>query len=361
MSKAAPVADSEGDPALIAEVLRGRKSTAVVYWRFRRPPARSYAIAVALLVLCRIGAAGFSVIALAFFTFGGLVAGEIGDPPWPAFADASARTVETDTLRAAGLLGHWAPAVVLLGAVLAIVPRPRGWIAWCTIMLGGIGLGYFQRYLPAVPQSTAADAISRWTGPSVGWVAREIVHGTNYFPEPRYSWLVPLAVFAVAGLVCYRLANAMSGQSTVNLPRRPTYKYHSPFTAVSAPRRLAAAAVTMVLLTTDLWLLTDLHAVAPGAGHAASHPGYLRLSLVLTVFAIIGAALFACAPRPQGYRWLLAVLLVALAVWAYWPWRLVTTPIGSPTISHDFWVLTATYLLITGSGFSLVAGLLDWS
>jgi hypothetical protein len=55
------------------------------------------------------------------------------------------------------------------------------------------------------------------------------------------------------------------------------------------------------------------------------------------------------------------VLLIALAVCTYWPWRLVTTPIGSPAVSHDFWVLTAAYLLITGTGFSVVAGLLDWS
>lgn len=359
MSKAAPAAGSGGDPELIEAALRGRRSTAVLYWRFQRPPARSYAIAVALLVVYRIVAAGFWVIALAFFTFDGLVAGEIGDPPWPALADAGAGTVETATLRSAGLLSQWAPAVVLLGAVLTIIPRPRGWIAWST-MLSGIGLGYYQRYLPAVPRSAAADSISRWTDPSAGWVARQIPHWTNYLPSLRSSALVPLAVFAVAGFACFRFGSNMSGRSTANLPRRPAYKYYSPFIAVSAPRRLAAAAVTAVLLTADLWLLADIHAVVPGANYAASHPGYLRCSLVLTVFTIIGAALFACTPRPQGYHWLLVILLVALAVCAYWPWRLVTTPIGSPAISHDFWVLSAAYLLVTGSGFSLVAGLVDW-
>jgi hypothetical protein len=126
MPKAALAADSQGDPALVEAVLRGRKSTAALYWRFRRPPASSYAAAAAALVAYRLAAAAFSVIALAFFTFGGLVAGEIGNSRWTELADASKGTVEADTLHAAGLLTQWAPAVVLLGAVLTVIPRPRG-------------------------------------------------------------------------------------------------------------------------------------------------------------------------------------------------------------------------------------------
>jgi hypothetical protein len=360
MPKAGVAADSEDDPALIDAVLHGRKSTAAIYWRFQRPPPRAYAVAVALLVAYRLAAAVFLVIALAFFTLGGLVAGEIDIRNWTQLADVGKASVEGDTLYAAGLLSHWAPAVVLLGAVLAIIPRPRGWIAWST-MLGGIGLGYYQRRLPAVPRSATAGLISDWTSPSAGQVTRHLAQWTNYFPGVRFSALLPLAVFAVAGFACCQFAGNLSKRSTANLPRRPAWKYHSPFIAVSVARRLAAAAVTAVLLTADLWLLADIHAATPGSASAAGHPDYLRFSLVLTVLAIIGAALCACTPRPSGYRWLLVVVLFALLVCAYWPWRLVITPIGSPAISPDFWVLTATYLLVTGTGFSLVSGLLDWS
>ena len=92
MPKAALAADSEGDPALVEAMLRGRKSTAALYWRFRRPPASSYAIAVGLLVAYRLAAVVLTIIALAFFTFGGLVAGGIGNSRWAELADAGKGT-----------------------------------------------------------------------------------------------------------------------------------------------------------------------------------------------------------------------------------------------------------------------------
>jgi hypothetical protein len=353
MSWASPADEGQGNPALIKAMLHRRKSTPILYWRFKRPKARVYAAAVARLVAYRLGAAVPAVLSMTALAFIGAAAGIISSPRWPPLKSVSGEMINAATVHATAEIAHLAPAIVALSIALVIMPRPHRWLF--TIITLGIGfLGYYQRYIPPFPQSTIASAITQRAASLISRIPLP-TSGTSISVA-----IVPLVLIALIIYFSDRLYHATISRSASTIPRRPASHYRSTFRSVTAARRLSAASVAAVFLSIDLWIVVNLRAQPPVSRYAIPAHGHSPLSAAGWLLAVVAVAFLVCAPRPQGYRPLMILLVIGLTACAFLPYRLLAAPAGIPAAPHSFWPLIIAYLLITGFAFDLVAALLDW-
>jgi hypothetical protein len=354
MSWAAPADEGQGNPALIGAMLRRRKSTPALYWRLKRPRAHVYAGAVARLVIYRLAAAAAAILAITLLAFVGAVAGNIGYPRWPALKSIGGGTIKVATVHATAELSHWAPAFLALGLVLVIIPRPHRWLFRITTV-SGAALGYYQWRLPPFPQSTVASDITRRAASLTSRITLP-VSSTSVSVA-----IVPLAVIALIGYILYRNAYALTARTTGFIPGRPVKHYRSTFRAVSVTRRLMAVPITAGLLAVNLWIVENIRVLLPSTRYGTFLLWHSQLSPAEWVLVTVAVALIICAPRPQGYPWLLIMLLVAVTAYALLPYQsLFPVPAGILAAPDSFWMLAIAYLLVTGLAFDLVAALLDW-
>ncbi len=335
-------------------MLRRRKSTPVLYWHLKRPRAHVYAGAVARLVIYRLVAAAAAILAIMLLAFVGAVAGNIGYPHWPALKSISGGMINLATVHATAELSHWVPAFLALGLALVIIPRPHQWLFRIT-MVSGAALGYYQRRLPPFPHSTMANDIIRQAASLAGRITLPVS------AKSLSTAIAPLAIVALIGYILYRSSYTLTMRTMSFIPRRPINHYRSTFRAVSVTRRLMAVPVTAGLLAVSLWIVENIRILLHITRidvfllwHSQPSPGEWLL-------VTVAVALIICTPRPQGYPLLLIALLVALTVYALWPYQsLFPMPTGILAAPGSFWMLAVAYLLVTGLAFDLVAALLDW-
>ena len=353
MSQAMPVGQSQRDAALIRKMLRRRRSTHVLYWRLKRPRARVYVGAVIRLVLYRVIAGAVAAVDLAISILAGAAAGNIGYPRWSAFEHMNPRIVHTATIQALSGFPHLAPAALALALPLVVIPRPPQWLFSMTLW-AGVATGYFNRVIPPLQAPRLASEISRYMASVNSWVAH--LTPTTSLPGA----LIPFAVVVIAGAVIDRSAYRLL-RSTVNfLPHRPASHYRSTFSAVSPARRATAAILTTGLLIADLWISVNLRRLLHAFTDVGSYYWRQPLSILQSVIIITVVAVIICAPRPQGYRGLLILLLTAVTVYTVWPHRIFPAPDGIPVMPYNFWVLVLIYIVTTGVIFDSVSALLDW-
>lgn len=353
MSQATPVDQSHGDAALITNMLRRRESTDVLYWRLKRPRARVYVGAVIRLVLYRAIAGAVAIAGLALLTLAGVAAGNIGYPRWSAFENMNARMVHAATIEALSGIGHLAPVVLALSLPLIIVPRPPRWLSVIT-QSGGAAAGYFQQVIPSFQVPALANAISHDTASLNSRIAHLV--STTSLPVA----LIPFTVAALAGYFFGQSAYRLAGNTVKFIPHRPASHYRSTFSAISTTRRATAAILIAGLLTADLWIAVNLRTLSPAVTDVGSYYWRQQLSPLQWAIIIIVAAVIICAPRPQGHKGLLEILLAAVTVYAVWPHRIFPVPNGIPAIPSSFWMLVVIYIAATGVMFDGAAALLDW-
>jgi len=176
----APSSQGQDAPPVIGPIA-GRRSPEWLYWRLQRPRARVYARQARRVVLYRAVAAAAAIAAIALCAFLGMVLGNInvalgnisvvlghiGEPRWlqPVTrlgARRLSQAVEHSVAHAVTEFAAWMPVFIVLGLVLAIIPRPRRWIFRLTV-LGAGALGYCRPLLPPLPRSSAASAVTERT------------------------------------------------------------------------------------------------------------------------------------------------------------------------------------------------------
>jgi hypothetical protein len=354
MSWAASANESRGNPALIAAKLRRRGSTHALYWRYKRPRARVYAGALSRLVIYRLIAAVEAIFAITLLAFAGAVAGIIGYPRWPALKSIHSERISAATASAAAELSHCVPAFLLLGLIIVIVPRPHRWLFRITMLSGG-AVGYFQQRIPSFPHSAVANDISA-----------RVASLTGRIPLPKLTASVSIAmappvIAVLIGYLLYRNSYTLTLRTTGLIPIHPAKHYRSTFRAVSVTRRLIAALVTAGLLAVNLWLAENMRLSLPDTHYGTFLLGTSHPSLMTWLIAVVVFALAICAPRPQGYQWLLIVFIIAITVYAFLPYQILPPmPVDVPAVPASFWVLAVVYLLVTGLAFDLAGALLDW-
>lgn len=354
MSWAAPTGESPGNPAFSAAMLLRRRSTHALYWRYKRPRARVYAVALSKLVIYRLAAAPLAIVAIMLLAFAGAVAGNIGYPRWPPLNTIKGEQISLATVRAAAGLGYWAPAFILLGLVLVIIPRPHRWLFRIT-MLGGAALGYFQQRIPSFPDSVLASEITARAGQVISGIPLDR-SGASVSVA-----MVPPVIGALIGYPLYRIAYTLTLRTTDFIPSRPVKHYRSSFRAVSVTKRLIAALVIAGSLAVNLWLMENMRLSLPRISYGSFLLGNSHLSLTAWLIAIVVCAVIICTPRPQGYQRLLLVFMVAITAYAFLPYQILPSiPVGIPVAPDSFWTLTVVYLLVTGLAFDLAGALLDW-
>jgi hypothetical protein len=122
-----------------------------------------------------------------------------------------------------------------------------------------------------------------------------------------------------------------------------------------------ATLVTTALLAVNLWLAENIRLSLPHTYYDTFFLANSYLSPMAWIIAIFVFAIAICVPRPQGYRWLLVVFMIAITAYAFLPYQILPpTLVGVPSVPDSFWVLAVVYLLVTGLAFDLVGALLDW-
>lgn len=354
MSWAASASESRGNPALIAALLRRHGSTHALYWRYKRPRARVYAGALSRVVIYRLVAAVEATFAITLLAFAGAVAGIIGYPRWPALKSIHGEMISGATVSAAAELSHWVPAFLLLGLIIVIIPRPHRWLFRITMLSGG-AVGYFQQRIPSFPHSAVASDISA-----------RAASLTARIPLPKLTTSVSIAmappvIAALIGYILYQNSYTLTLRTISFIPIHPVKHYRSTFRAVSVTRRLIAALVTAGLLAVNIWLVENMRLSLPHTHYGTFLLGTSHPSLMAWLIAVVIFALAICAPRPQGYQWLLIFFMVAMTVYAFLPYQMLPPmPVDIPAVPDSFWVLAVVYLLVTGLAFDLAGALLDW-
>ena len=150
MSWGAPVGDRIANPALIRAMSQRRISSEKLYWRLKRPGPRVYARAVRGLIIYRVAAAVAATIAITLAAFVGGVAGLIGYPRWPRLVTIHGLAINVASVREVAQIGHWELVFVVLGVIVACLPRAHRWV-FRVAVLGGAGLWL----LPAAPAPAA--------------------------------------------------------------------------------------------------------------------------------------------------------------------------------------------------------------
>ncbi len=355
MSWAAATSEGQEITAAVEAVLRRRRGPEELFWRLRRPRAHVYAREAVRVLIYRVAAAAAAVVAITLCAFLGMVAGNIGTPRWPPLALIGTRTVTLAAVHAVTQFAAWMPAFTALGVILVIIPRPQRWVFRLTVLAGG-ALGYCQRHLPSFPRSSLASAITERSAS----VAAHLPLRPSAPSEGVASVVLVGAV--VAGYAAYRYSYDLAVRSTDLFPRRPVTHYRSTFTGVSLPRRLAAVPIAAALLATGVWIAESIRAPLPGVRYWAFFFGYSQPSIMAWVLAALIVAWVICMPSPQGFQWLLILLIFGLTAYAFAPHvYLIRIPAVIPAAGPgSFWALVVAYLCVIGVGCNLVATLLDW-
>jgi hypothetical protein len=313
-----------------------------------------YAWAWIRLVIYRLLAAVTAILAITLIAFAGAVVGAMGYPRWPAVKMFTDKAISGAIVTAATEVGRWSPAVFLLGLILVLTLRPQRWLFGLTMLSGGV-LGYFQDRIPSPLNVVVASAMGARATSLVGRLHLR----ASLIPPPVAA--ITLVAAALIGWGLHRRAYAGAVRTTGFIPARPASHYRSLFRAVSVARRLAATLVTTAFLAVSLWLVDHIAALSPHAHYGTFLLGHSHLSLTELVIAIVALALAICAPRPQGYQWLLVFCVIAITVCAFLPYQILPPmPPGVPAAPDNLWALAALYLLVTGLAFDLIAALLDW-
>ncbi len=365
MSGAAQVGVRDESPAAFRARRRLRKSLARLYWRLERPRPRYYARAVADVIVCRVIAAIEASLAITFYAFLGIVAGNMSYPRWPAVKSVDdGRAISLAAAPAALQLSRWVPVFMVFGLILISIPRAHLWIFRLT-MLGAVAFGYYQRHLPSFPRSAVAMDITRRAAVLARWIQLHLVSlASRVLPHhPRVLIVATFAALIIAGIayILYHAAYTLTVRTMSFVPRGPTSHGRSAFGSINLTRRLLAVPVAAGLLSADLWIVQNIRSALPNARYQAFLSTHSQISVTDWVLAVLAAALVICASPPRGYRRILIALLIvitasALSAYVY----LVRLPVWMPNTADSFWLLTITYLIVTGFGFELITELLDW-
>ncbi len=350
----APEDERREDLADIRTLLRQRQSAERLYWLLSRPRLRVYAIAIASLVFRRIIVAICAAAALALTAFLGVVAGNIGHPTWPAIKKIDGLAIWRAETHAASQVSGWVPAFLVLGFVLACIPRPHRWLFRLTI-LAGAALGYYRRLIPAFPRS----ALALYIGHHAASVAARVRLSSP--PGSIEVAIAPLLLVLLVAYVLYRYAYGTTILTTRLIPHRPASHLYSPFSAVNPARRVAAVPVAGALLSFSLWTAEDIRASLPARVDESLFLAHSTPAVTGWVLLSAGAALMICLPRPQGLQGLMILVLVAVTAYAFAPQvDLIGVPVWLPAAAGGFWLVTILYFAVTGLGFDVLAWLLDW-
>jgi hypothetical protein len=354
MSLAPPADERREDQAAIRTLLLRRQGAERLYWLLNRPRLRVYATAVASLVFRRFIVAICAAAALVPTAFLGVVAGNIGYPTWPALKKIDGRAIWHAEAHAASQVSGWVSAFLVLGLVLACIPRPHRWLFRLTI-LAGAALGYYRRLIPAFPRSALDLYIDRHAASVAARVA------LASWPGSAEAAIAPLLVAVFAAYVLYRYAYRFTIQTTGLIPHRPANQLYSPFSAVNPVRRVAAVPVAGALLSFSLWAAEGIRASLHTRVDQSLFFAHSAPSVTGWVVLSVGAALVICLPRPQGLQGLMILVLVAVTAYAFAPQvDLIGVPGWLPGPAGGFWLVTILYFVVTGLGFDLVAWLLAW-
>lgn len=355
MSLAAPADERREDPAAIRTLLRRRRSAERLYWLLSRPRRRAYAIAIASLIFRRVIVAICVAAALALTAFLGIVAGNIGYPTWPAVKKINGLAIWHADTHAASQVGGWVPTFVVLGLVLACIPRPHRWLFRLTIFASA-ALGYYRRLIPAFPRSALALDVVRHVGSAAASVLR-----LSPGPGSIEAAVTPLLLVLFVAFVLYRYAYGTTSRTTRLIPHRPASHLYSAFSAVNPARRVAAVPVAGALLSFSLWTAEGIRAHLPARVDQSLFLVHSTPSVTAWAVLTTGAALIICLPRPQGLQGLMILVLVAVTAYAFAPQvDLIRVPAWLPATPGGFWLVTILYFAVTGFGFDLLAWLLDW-
>jgi hypothetical protein len=288
-----------------------------------------------------------------------VVLGNIGKPGWqqPVAHIGSrmlSQAVEHSVARAVTEFAAWMPVFIVLGLVLAVIPRPRRWIFRLTV-LGAGALGYCRRFLPPLPRSSAASAVTERTA---ALTARLPLRS----PASVAGLVtVVLLLAVVAAYVCYRYSYGFAVRSTGIIPRRPVTHYRSTFARLPVLERLAAVPLAAAVIMAVAWLAEGIRAQLPGVRYGDFLFGYSHPSALIWSLAALIVAWIICMPHPHGYQWLFIVVLLGVTAYAFFPHvYLISMPAASPTAGASFWALVVVYLGVTGFGYTAIASLLDW-
>lgn len=372
MSGTAPAGVPERSPATVRAARRRDRRLAKLYWCLWRPRPGKYARAVAGITICRMIAAVMASLAITLCGFLGTVLGNMSYPRWPTTENlGDGWAISVAAAPAVVQLGRWVPAIVLFSVILISIPRPNIWIFRLTI-LGGLALGYYQRYLPPFPQPAAIGDIVRRVTSAGSWAQSHLALLTSRMQvaQQQASWVVlvytgiSLAIALIA-YILYRSAYVLTVRTSSFFPRRPRSHDRSGFHVTSPSRRLVAALVTAGLLSADLWILQNIHSSLPAARYGAffeyNHIAVIDWALAAFGAAlIIGAALIAWVPRFRGDRWLWIAFLVVITVNAVSTHVYLLYPPAWIPSPQGFWMIVIIYFIVTAFCFNLVAALLDW-
>ncbi len=359
-------------------MLRRRRSSPRLYWRLRRPRPRIYARAAAKLIIYRIVAAAAASLAITLNALLGAIAGNINFPRWSSLISIHGQTINSAISHAKTDLTHWArtihsqtinsaishaitdvtrwvPAFMVLGLILVSIPRAHQWIFNIT-MFGGLALGYYQRHLPPLPQSTVAADITKRSAALAIQIPQHLPVSSSLTIA-----VLPLAAVVIVTGILERSAYILTVRTTSFIPRRPISHYRSTFRAVSVTRRLAAAAITAGLLAVDIWIVRNIRTSLSGAHYGTFLLKHSQFPVTDWVLAAVIVALILCTPRPNGIKWLLVTILSAITAYAFLPdVNLLRIPSLMSASPNSLWALIIAYLFVTGFGFDLIIALLDW-
>ena len=354
MSWAAPSIESPELPGAVEAKVSGRKSPERLYWRLQRPRAGVYAGRARRVLLYRVAAAAAAIIAVALWAFLGMVLGNIGNPRWPPVARIGIGTINLAVIHAAAEFAPWMPVFIVLGVILAIIPRPSLWLYRLTV-LGAGALGYYQRRLPPVHWPGLASTVTERTA---ALVARLSLRPPASTANAATVVLLAAIVAAYAG---YRYSYGFAVRSTGVIPRRPVTHYRSTFAGLPVTSRLVAVPFAAAVLTAAVWIAEGIRAHLPGVRYEAYLFGYSHPSNFIWLVAALIVAWVVCVPHPNGFQWLFILLILGLTAYAFAPHvYLIRVPAGSSLAGQSFWGLVIAYLGVTGFGYNLVARLLDW-
>ena len=341
-------------------MLRRRKSTQVLYWRLKRPRAQVYVAALIKVIIYRLVAAILAILAIACSAFVGMAGRNTNYHQLfviknknLSLAKGYTELIYTATVHSLAHLSRWASLFVLLGLIVVAVPRPPRWLFGIT-MIGGVAVGYYQRRLPPFPVSSIANYMTRRTALMIAKIS---VSRTS----PTLISVLLLAIAILVGYGLYRNSYVLAVRTGDFIPRHPANHYRSTFRAVSIIRRLVAAIVTGGLLISDFYIVENIRVKLPIVRSENILSRGDQISLMGWLIIIAALALMICTPRPNGYRWLMIVLLAAITAYTFLPCRsLLRLPTAIIAPQQSFWLLAAAYMLITGLAYSLVSLLLDW-
>jgi hypothetical protein len=351
-----PVAVRENAAALRA-MLRRRKSPARLYWLLERPGPGVYARAVTRLIAYRFVSAVVASLAITLCGFLGAAVGNLGYLRWSAVGSTNGLMASLAVVHADGDMSRLVPAFIMLGLILVSIPRAYLWIFRLTMLIAAV-LGYYQRYLPPFWRSAATTFISREALSLTRLTQRYLAASAQ---GDRALVLAIALLIPVIAYGLYRMAYGLSAATMTFIPHRPEVRGTSAFFQMSLRRRFMAVPVTAGLLAVSVWIVQDIRETLPAARSGVILLRYNQLSAWWLAAAVV-VVLMICTPRPRGYRWLLVATLVAIAVYASWSRvHVLRMPNWVPAVPHNFWLLLAIYLLVTGLGFDTVAAQLGWS